>query len=125
MVISQRPVPFRAQKCFYTIPVMANSCFSSLRLLNGVGLGSLRIGHLGILLFCLRSLALLLGLSLTLLALDLGLLCGGLLLVLLASCLLLTLDLVVVALDDGSSDRADVLLLRDVLCLCSVLAVFV
>lgn len=95
-----------------------------LRLLNGVGLGGLRICHLGILLLCLGSVTLL-GLGLALLTLDLGLLGGGLLLPLLALFRLLLLELVVVALDDGSGNRADVLLLGDVLCLGGVLAIFV
>lgn len=55
-----------------------------LRLLDRVGLGGLRICHVGVLVFCLRSLTLLLGLDLALLALNLSLLGGGLLLPLLA-----------------------------------------
>lgn len=103
---------------------MSHSCFSSLRLLNGIRLGGLSVRHLGVLLLWLGGVALL-GLGLALLALDLGLLGGGLLLPLLALFRLLLLELVVVSLDDGAGDGADVLLLGDVLCLGSVLAVLV
>lgn len=95
-----------------------------LRLLDRVGLGGLRVCHLSVLLLRGGSVALL-GLSLALLALDLGLLGGSLFLPLLALFRLLLLKLVVVALNNGSGDRADVLLLGDVLCLGSVFAVFV
>jgi hypothetical protein len=50
-------------------------------------------------------------------AFELGLLGGVLLLVLLHGGLSLALDLVVVALDDGAGNGADVFLLGDVLCL--------
>jgi hypothetical protein len=125
-------VPYRAQNAF----TQSRSCLiyafglrlfhdpSTLRLLDGVGLGGLRICHIGVLLLGGGSIALL-GLSLALLALDLSLLGGGLLLPLLALFRLLLLELVVVALDDGSGNRTDVLLLGDVLCLGSVLAVIV
>jgi hypothetical protein len=101
-----------------------DSSTTFLRLLNGVGLGGLRICHLCVLLLGGGSVALL-GLRLALLALDLGLLGGGLLLPLLALFRLLLLELVVVALDDGAGNGADVLLLGDVEGLGGVLAVLV
>lgn len=116
MIVAQVPVPYRAQNAFTQSRSCLIHAFKSSRLLNSVRLCGLRIWHLGVLLFCLGSVTLL-SLSLALLALDLSLLGSSLLLPLLALLRLLLLKLVVVALDDGPGDRADILLLGDVLCL--------
>jgi len=95
-------------------------------LLNAVWLLCLGVCHLRVFwLFRRRRLSLLLGLGFPLCALKLGLLGGVFLLVLLHGRLSLALDLVVVALNDGTGDGADVLLLGDVLCLRRVVTLVV
>jgi hypothetical protein len=98
----------------------ANTPKQTLRLrslLNAIGLLSLCVCHLSVLgVLCGWCLGLLLRLCFPLCTLELGLLGGVLLLMLLHGGLLLTLDLVVVALNDGTGNGADVLLLGDVLC---------
>ena len=124
MIVAQVPVPYRAQNAFTQSRSCLIHAFKSLGLLDSVRLGGLCVCHLGVLLFCLRSVALL-GLGLALLALNLGLLGGSFLLPLLALFRLLLLELVVVALNDGSGNRANVLLLGDILRLRGVLAILI
>jgi hypothetical protein len=95
-------------------------------LLNAVWLLCLSVRHLRVLwLFRRRRVSLLLGLGFPLCALKLGLLGSVLLLLLLHDRLSLALDLVVVALDDGAGDGADILLLGNILCLGRVVALVI
>ena len=86
-------ITFNAPKLLFPVPSWLVSSTPHLRLLNTVRLDRLGVGHLSVLLFCLRGLALCLGLGLALLALNLGLLLGVLLLVLLYDRLALALGL--------------------------------
>jgi hypothetical protein len=101
----------------------AGTCLS---LLNAVGLCRLSIHHLCVLLLGRRRrIRLCLGLCFPLGTLELSLLGCHLLLILLLDSLSLALNFVVVALDDGAGNGADILLLGNILCFCGVLTVIV
>ena len=130
-------VPFTPTQCFYWFRhdasilgrqrLKSRGMILSLRsLLNTVGLRRLSVCHLGVLLLRRRRcVSLCLGLCFPLCALELGLLSGHLFLLLLEDCLSFALDLVIVALDDWASNGPDVLLLGNVLCFRSILAVII